>query len=232
MLATLAGTLWLYAVAPKGLFPQQDTGLIIGVAKAAPDISFDAMADRIQRLGRIVMADPDVDNVYCWIGEAGTLSQGRMLINLKPFADRDATADQIMTRLKRDVTGVEGIALYMQVRQDIQVGGRISATQYQYTLQDADVAELSKWSSILLDRLAASPELRDVTSDAQATRRVARRCGSIAIPRRGSASAFSPSTTCCTMRSASDRSRRCSPSSISITWSRRSSHGFSCPPTR
>ena len=88
MLATLAGTLWLYAVAPKGLFPQQDTGLIIGVAKAAPDISFDAMADRIQRLGHIVMADPDVDNVYYWIGEAGTLSQGRMLINLKPFTDR------------------------------------------------------------------------------------------------------------------------------------------------
>ncbi len=154
MLATLGATAWLYVVAPKGLFPQQDTGLIIGVAKAAPDISFDAMAERIQRLGHIVMADPDVDNVYYWIGEAGTLSQGRMLINLKPFADRDATATQVMTRLKQKVAGVEGIALYMQVRQDIQVGGRISATQYQYTLQDADVAELDKWSGLILDKLA------------------------------------------------------------------------------
>ena len=169
MLATLGATTWLYVVAPKGLFPQQDTGLIIGVAKAAPDISFDAMAERIQRLGHIVMADPDVDNVYYWIGEAGTLSQGRMLINLKPFADRDATATQVMNRLKQRVAGVEGIALYMQVRQDIQVGGRISATQYQYTLQDADVAELSKWSGIILDKLATLPELRDVTSDAQAS---------------------------------------------------------------
>ncbi len=169
MLATLGATAWLYVVAPKGLFPQQDTGLIIGVAKAAPDISFDAMAGRIQRLGHIVMADPDVDNVYYWIGEAGTLSQGRMLINLKPFAERDATATQVMDRLKRKVAGVEGIALYMQVRQDIQVGGRISATQYQYTLQDADVAELNKWSGIILNKLASLPQLRDVTSDAEAS---------------------------------------------------------------
>ena len=169
ILATLGATIWLYVVSPKGLFPQQDTGLIIGVAKAAPDISFDAMSDRIQRLGRIVMADPDVDNAYYWIGEAGTLSQGRMFINLKPFARRDATATQVMNRLKRKVAGVEGIALYMQVRQDIQVGGRISATQYQYTLQDADVGELNKWSAILLDRLARLPQLRDVTSDAQSS---------------------------------------------------------------
>jgi multidrug efflux pump len=168
MLATLAGTLSLYAVAPKGLFPQQDTGLIIGVAKAAPDTSFDSMADGMQRLGHVVMADSNVDNVYYWIGESGTLSQGRVLINLKPFADRGATAAQVIARLKQEVAGVAGIVLYMQVRQDIQVGGRISATQYQYTLQDADVAELARWSGIMLDRFAALPELRDVTSDAQA----------------------------------------------------------------
>jgi multidrug efflux pump len=169
MLATICATVWLYVIAPKGLFPQQDTGLIIGVAKAAPDISFDAMADRIQRLGHIAMADPDVDNVYYWIGEAGTLSQGRMLINLKPFAQRDTTAVEVLNRLKQKVAGVEGIALYMQVRQDIQVGGRISATQYQYTLQDADVTELSRWSAITEIKLATLPQLRDVTSDAQAS---------------------------------------------------------------
>jgi multidrug efflux pump len=110
-----------------------------------------------------------VGNVYYWIGESGTLSQGRMMINLKPFAERDATATQVMARLKHAVADLEGIALYMQVRQDIQVGGRISATQYQYTLQDADIAELTKWSGIMLDKLAMLPELRDVTSDAQAS---------------------------------------------------------------
>ena len=169
MLATISVTIWLYVVVPKGLFPRQDTGLIIGVAKAAPDISFDAMTSRIQRLGHIVTADPDVDNAYYWIGEAGTLSQGRMFINLKPFAERDATATEVMNRLKQTVAGIEGIALYMQVRQDIQVGGRISATQYQYTLQDADVAELNKWSDFIVKKLATLPQLRDVTSDAQAS---------------------------------------------------------------
>jgi multidrug efflux pump len=169
MLVTISATIWLYVIAPKGLFPEQDTGLIIGVAKAAPDISFDAMSKRMQRLGHIIMRDPDVGNVYYWVGEAGTLSQGRMFINLKPFAERDATATQVMNRLKSKVAGVEGIALYMQVRQDIQVGGRISATQYQYTLQDADVSELNKWSGILVDKLASLPQLRDVTSDAQSS---------------------------------------------------------------
>ena len=112
MLATMGATTWLYVIAPKGLFPQQDTGLIIGVAKAAPDVSFDAMSERIQRLGHIVMTDPDVDNVHYWIGQAGTLSQGRMLINLKPFANRDATATQVMNRLKQRVADVEYRALH------------------------------------------------------------------------------------------------------------------------
>jgi multidrug efflux pump len=168
-LATLGATLWLYTVTPKGFFPQEDTGLIMGVAQAAPDVSFDAMSGRIQALGRIVMADPDVDNVYYWIGPNPTVSQGRMMINLKQFGERRATAAAVLARLKQKVASVEGIALYMQVRQDIQVGGRISATQYQYTLQDADVVELAKWSDILLKKLASLPELRDVTSDAQAS---------------------------------------------------------------
>ena len=167
-LATLGATLWLYTVTPKGFFPQEDTGLILGITQAAPDISFDAMSDRMQALGHIAMADPDVDNVYYWVGPNPTVSQGRMMINLKPFGQRHTTADQIMARLKQKVAGVDGIALYMQVRQDIQVGGRLSATQYQYTLQDANVTELSQWSGILLNKLAALPQLRDVASDAQA----------------------------------------------------------------
>ena len=166
-LGTLVATGLLYMASPKGFFPQEDTGLIIGLAQAGPDISFDAMTGRMQALGRIIMQDPDVDNVYYWCGHP-VLSQGRLMINLKPFSQRNATADQIMARLKQKVAGVEDVTLYMQVRQDIQVGGRLNATQYQYTLQDADIAELTKWSDTMLQKLKALPQLRDVASDAQA----------------------------------------------------------------
>jgi len=166
--ATLGATLWLYGASPKGFFPQVDTGLIMGVAQAAPDVSFDAMSNRIQALGKLVMSDPDVDNVYYWIGPTPTLSQGRMMINLKPLAQRKARADQILARLKARSASVQGISLLMQVRQDIQVGGRSSAAQYQYTMQDSNVTELASWSSSMLARLKALPQLRDVSSDAQA----------------------------------------------------------------
>jgi multidrug efflux pump len=166
---TLAATVGLYIVIPKGFFPPEDTGLIIGVAEAAPDISFAAMSDRIQALGHIVMADRDVDNVYYWIGPNPTLSQGRMLINLKPASQRSATAPEIIARLKPQVATVEGINLFMQVRQDIQVGGRPSKTQYQYTLQDGDSDELARWAPILQAKLRSLPALQDVTSDVQAS---------------------------------------------------------------
>jgi multidrug efflux pump len=168
-LATLVATIYLYAVTPKGFFPQEDTGLIQGVAEAAPDISFAAMADRIQALGRIVMADPDVDNVYYWIGPNPTLSQGRMMINLKPIGIRKTSADKIVARLKPQVATVQGIALFMQVRQDIQVGGRPSKTQYQYTLQDGNSSELAQWAPIIAKKLETLPEIQDVTADLQAS---------------------------------------------------------------
>jgi multidrug efflux pump len=98
--ATLAATIYGYTIMPKGFFPEQDTGLILGVAEAAPDTSFAAIADRIQGLGSIVMADQDVDNVYYWIGPNPTLSQGRMMINLKARSERAASAGQIIDRLK------------------------------------------------------------------------------------------------------------------------------------
>jgi multidrug efflux pump len=169
MLATIALTGVLYVVAPKGFFPQQDTGLIIGVAQAAPSISFDAMSARIQRVGEIAMKDPAVDNVYYWIGPNPTLSQGRLMINLKPFAERDASAAQIMARLRRSTAAIEGIALNMQVRQDVQVGGRLSSAQYQYTLQDSNIDELDHWAGVLQQKFATMPELRDVNSDQQAS---------------------------------------------------------------
>ena len=165
----LAATIALYVAAPKGFFPQHDTGLIIGVAEAAPDISYTAMSSRIETLARIVMQDPDTDNVYYWIGPNPTLSQGRMMINLKPAHQRKASAAEIMARLKPKVAAVQGIALFMQVRQDIQVGGRLSKTQYQYTLQDANTDELARWSLIMLKKLQGLKELRDVTADIQAS---------------------------------------------------------------
>ena len=168
-LATLAATGYLYTVTPKGFFPVQDTGLILGVAEAAPDISFAAMADRIQALGRTVRADPDIDNVYYWIGPNPTLSQGRMMINLKPRNERSASASEIIARLKPKLAQVQGIALFMQPRQDIQVGGRPSKTQYQYTLQDGDSDELARWAPIFERKLKSLAEIQDVTSDAQAS---------------------------------------------------------------
>jgi multidrug efflux pump len=167
--ATLAATIYGYAVMPKGFFPTEDTGLILGVAEAAPDISFAAMAHRIQELGHIVMADPDVDNVYYWIGPNPTVSQGRMMINLKPRNNRAASASQIIARLKPKLAGVEGIALFMQVRQDVQVGGRPSKTQYQYTLQDGNTNELAHWVPVFEKRLKSLPQLLDLTSDTQAS---------------------------------------------------------------
>jgi multidrug efflux pump len=167
--ATLAATIYGYTIMPKGFFPEEDTGLILGVAEAAPDTSFAAMAERIQGLGRIVMADPDVDNVYYWIGPNPTVSQGRMMINLKPRKERGASAGEIIARLKPKLAGVQGIALFMQVRQDIQVGGRPSKTQYQYTLQDGNSDELARWAPVFEKKLKSLPQLQDVTSDTQAS---------------------------------------------------------------
>jgi hydrophobe/amphiphile efflux-1 (HAE1) family protein len=169
MLATIGLTVWLFIQIPKGFFPQVDSGLILGTARAAPDISFDAMSGRIKALADIAMRDPDVSTVDYWIGANPTVSQGRLLINLKPLDQRSATVDQILARLRPLMAGVEGITLGMQVRQDIQVGGRSSAAQYQYTLQSSDVDELYKWSSLMEQKLGDLPQLRDVSSDRQAS---------------------------------------------------------------
>jgi multidrug efflux pump len=166
-MATLLLSIYLYAVTPKGFFPIVDTGFISGTVQGAPDISYEAMSSRMQALGRIISADPDVDVADYWIGANPTMSQGRININLEPKNERTSTAAQVMSRLKRNTAGVEGAVLFMQVRQDIQMGGRVTATQYQYTLQDGDIAELTNWSEILLKKFSAMPELRDVSSDAQ-----------------------------------------------------------------
>ena len=167
--ATVFATVALFIVIPKGFFPQEDSGLIMGVAQAAPDISPQAMSAKMQQLGHIIEADPAVDNVYYWMGPNPTVSQGRVMINLKPFGTRSVSAGQVLNRLKPKLATVMGISLAMQVRQDIQVGGRVSAAQYQYTLQAPDVTQLNHWAQVLTQRLSALPQLTDVTSDQQAS---------------------------------------------------------------
>jgi hydrophobe/amphiphile efflux-1 (HAE1) family protein len=169
MAATMAATVYLYEVVPKGFFPQQDNGIVAGTVESAQDVSYASMVERVHQIAKIVMADKDVQDVYYWVGANPTVNTGRMMIALKPLSERTATATQAVARLRRATAGVPGIAFFGQARQDVQIGARVSKTQYQYTLQDPDVAELFKWAPIMLAKLAALPELADVTGDLQAT---------------------------------------------------------------
>jgi hydrophobe/amphiphile efflux-1 (HAE1) family protein len=169
-LLMVAGAGWLYVAVPKGFLPQQDTGLVIGVFDAAPDISFAAMAAKEQRVAAIMLRDPDVAAVSAVVG-TGTVNttgnSGRLFISLKPHDERSAGADRVMLRLKGATAGIEGLALHLQSAQDIQIDTRLSRTQYQYTLQDANAAELAAWAPRLRDAMSRQPELADVTSDQQ-----------------------------------------------------------------
>ena len=167
---TLVATLWLYVIIPKGLLPPQDTGLIIGVTDAAQSISFKEMVARQHAIADIVRRDPDVVSVASFVGAGSvnsTVNSGRLYLNLKPRDDRKASADQIIARLRAATDSVQGISLFMQAAQDVQIDSRISRTQYQYTLTDADVVELSEWAPKLLNVLRNRPELSDVASDQQ-----------------------------------------------------------------
>jgi len=168
MLGTIAVTGYLYLVIPKGFFPQQDTGMIMGIAEAAQNISPDEMASRMKAVIATILQEPTVFSVGANMGPGGgtaTLNQGRMFIALKPRAERDVSADQVIARLNQKLAGVEGIRLYMQAAQDITVGARLAKTQFQYTLTDADSNELNYWSAIFLDALRKAPGITDVTSD-------------------------------------------------------------------
>jgi multidrug efflux pump len=169
MASTMAATVYLYLIIPKGFFPQQDNGLIQGTTEAAQDISYAAMVERVHELAKVVTADPDVATVYYWVGANPTVNTGRLMIDLKPIAERAATATDVINRLRQATLVVPGIALFGQARQDVQIGARVSKTQYQYTLQDLNVAELFQWAPIVLAKLAALPQLQDVTGDLQAT---------------------------------------------------------------
>ncbi len=168
MLGTMALTGYLYVVIPKGFFPQQDTGMILGIAEASQDISFPAMTQRMQAVIGVVLQDPAVASVGSQIGAGGataTLNDGRMFIALKPESQRSASADQVINRLRPKLAKIQGITLYMQAAQDITIGARLSKTQYQFTLADADAAELNYWAALFLDRFRSLPGIADVTSD-------------------------------------------------------------------
>jgi len=166
-LATLALTVLMFVFSPKGFFPQQDTGTIYGFAETAQDASFKAMGRRMEQLAEVVRQDPDVTG-FGMFGGGTTANTGVFFIALKPKDEgRTATADQVIARLRPKVAGLQGINLFMQAPQDINVGGRLSRTQYQYTVTDTDLGELNTWAPRLLERLRKAPELTDLASDQQ-----------------------------------------------------------------
>jgi hydrophobe/amphiphile efflux-1 (HAE1) family protein len=167
-LATVSLSVLLFVMIPKGFFPDQDTGILIGTTDAAQDISYDAMATLQQQVNSIVQSDPAVASVVASVGAgvAGqTANNGRMYITLKPWDQRNDNAFQVIRRIDRRMQAVPGIRLFLQAVQDVRVGGRVSRTQYQYTLQDSKADELNTWAPKILDKLRSLPQLADVTSD-------------------------------------------------------------------
>ncbi|HKP02693.1 MAG TPA: multidrug efflux RND transporter permease subunit [Chthoniobacterales bacterium] len=168
-IVTLVATILLYVIVPKGLLPQQDTGVIVGVTDAAENISFKAMVQRVHAVSDIVRQDPDVASVSAAVGAGtvnATVNTARLYIVLKPH-DQRANAEEIIERLRNATRDVQGVSLFMQAAQDLQIDARVSRTQFQYILQDADAAELAEWTPKLVQKLGQLPQLTDVASDQQ-----------------------------------------------------------------
>jgi multidrug efflux pump len=167
-IATLVGTILLYIYVPKGFFPVQDTGIILGISEAAQNISFTAMAQHQQEMARVILKDPAVESISSFIGIDGTnatINSGRIQINLKPLKQRGISASEVIRRLQPEVQKVNGITLFMQPVQDLTVEDRVSRTEFQYSLEDVNQKELAYWTPKFIDKLKAIPELRDVASD-------------------------------------------------------------------
>jgi multidrug efflux pump len=167
---TLVATILLYVFVPKGFFPVQDTGVILGVSEAPQNVSFRAMADRQQALARVILQDPAVESLSSFIGIDGTnttINTGRIQINLKPLEERHISASEVIRRLQPAFQKVDGITLFMQPVQDLTVEDRVSRTQFQYSLEDVDPKELASWTPRMIDKMQSLPELRDVASDQQ-----------------------------------------------------------------
>ncbi len=171
-IGTLVLTLLLYVIVPKGFFPVEDTGVLLGISEAPQTVSFTSMAQRQQRMSEAILKNPNVESLSSFIGIDGvntTLNSGRIQINLKPRNQRKASATEVIQQLQPELAKVEGITLYMQPLQDLTVSDVVSRTQYQYTLEDANAAELAEFTPKLVEQLSRQPELREVASDLQST---------------------------------------------------------------
>ena len=166
-------SIYMYVVAPKGFFPQQDTGRLGGAIQAAQDISFPALRDKMKAFVGIVMKDPSVNTAVGFAGGQGTSNTGRMFVTLKPLNERDkvsfrpVSVDQVINRLRGKLAVIPGATLFLSATQDLNIGGRFSNAQFQYTLQSEDLNELNYWSPRILGKLRSLPELRDVNTDQQ-----------------------------------------------------------------
>ncbi len=168
--ATLVFTILLYIFVPKGFFPVQDTGVILGISEAPQNVSFAAMSQRQQQLARVILQDRDVASLSSFIGIDGTnmtMNSGRIQINLKPRDERNSTASEIIRRLQGPLSHVPGITLFMQPVQDLTVEDRVSRTQFQYSMEDTDATELADWSQRLIQQLRSAPSMTDIASDLQ-----------------------------------------------------------------
>jgi hydrophobe/amphiphile efflux-1 (HAE1) family protein len=169
-IGTFILNIYLFTIVPKGFFPQQDTGRMGGSTRAAQDISFDSMKQKQQQLAEIVRSDPAVQTVVAFAGGSGggaTTNTGRMFISLKPLSERKVSSDQVIARLRKPLSAVSGAALFLQSAQELNVGGRFSDAQYQYTLSSEDLDELNTWAPRLMAKMRTMPELRDVSTDQQ-----------------------------------------------------------------
>jgi len=167
--ATVAAAVVLYVFVPKGFFPQQDTGIIQGLTDAPQDVSFVEMVRLERRITEVLASDPGVATWGAFVGGGRPLNNGFVILGLKPRDARDASADQIIDRLRKKVAQVPGGTVFLQASQDLNVGGRLTRTQYQYTLQDANLEELNSWAPRMLEELKKLPQLRDVASDQQSS---------------------------------------------------------------
>ena len=165
--ATACLSVYMYAIAPKGFFPQQDTGRVVGSVQAAQDISFAAMRTKMTQFVGIVLKDPAVQTIAAFAGGNTSANNGRMFITLKPLNERKLSADRVIARLRKNLAVVPGATLFMQSAQDLTIGGRQSQAQFQYTLQGENLQELNTWAPRLLEKLRSMPILRDVNTDQQ-----------------------------------------------------------------
>ncbi|MEO6418187.1 MAG: efflux RND transporter permease subunit [Polyangiaceae bacterium] len=166
-LSTLVLTVILFVIIRKGLFPQQDTGMLSGSSEAPQDVSYRSMRERSERVNAVAKTDPDVAHMLSFIGGNSSGNSGTIFMELKPKPGRTSSADEVVGRLRPKLGKVEGIKFFLQSTQDVRVGGRASRTQYQYTLQDADLTELRTWAPKVMERLTKLPELKDVATDQQ-----------------------------------------------------------------